>query len=89
MRDIVKRLRSINHMSVEECFLDSHMYAEAADEIERLRERVKALEEGLSYMSRVYDAETDSEDPLLPVPEGSMVFSVASARALLADGGHQ
>ena len=53
-------------------------------EIEALRERVKALEEGLSYMSRVYDAETDSEDTLLPVLEGSMVFSVASARALLA-----
>lgn len=38
MGDIVERLRSIDHMNVEECFLDSYLYAKAADEIERLRE---------------------------------------------------
>jgi len=36
-RDIVERLRSIDHMSVEDCFLQSPMFSKAADEIERLR----------------------------------------------------
>ena len=43
--DIVERLRSIDHMNVEECFLDSYLYAKAADEIERLREALKHRKE--------------------------------------------
>lgn len=53
--DIVKRLRDIDHMSVDDSFLSSHLYHQAADEIIRLRaenaelqrklgEAVKALE---------------------------------------------
>lgn len=34
---LVERLRAIDHMSVEECFLDSHLFAKAADEITDLR----------------------------------------------------
>lgn len=37
MTDIVMRLRAVDHMSVEDCFLQSHLFATAADEIERLR----------------------------------------------------
>ena len=37
MTDIVKRLRAVDHMSVEDCFLQSHLLAQAADEITRLR----------------------------------------------------
>lgn len=44
--DIVERLRSIDHMNIEQCFLASHLYTKAADEIERLRE---ALEEVCNY----------------------------------------
>jgi hypothetical protein len=35
--DIVARLRAVDHMSVEDCFLQSHLFAVAADEVERLR----------------------------------------------------
>ena len=35
--DIVLRLRAVDHMSVEDCFLQSHLFAAAAREIERLR----------------------------------------------------
>lgn len=38
MSDIVERLRSINHLSVEDCYLQSPLFTRAADEIERLRE---------------------------------------------------
>jgi hypothetical protein len=34
---IVARLRAVDHMSVEDCFLQSHLFAAAADEIDRLR----------------------------------------------------
>lgn len=36
MSNIVKRLRAIDHMSVEDCFLQSPLFAQAADIIERL-----------------------------------------------------
>jgi hypothetical protein len=36
MSDLVKQLRSIDHMSVEDCFLQSYLYTKAADRIEEL-----------------------------------------------------
>jgi hypothetical protein len=38
--DLVKRLRAIDHMNVEECFLDSYLYAKAADRIEELERQL-------------------------------------------------
>lgn len=35
--DIVMRLRAVDHMSVEDCFLQSYLFSNAADEISRLR----------------------------------------------------
>ena len=43
MSDIVTVLRAIDHLSVEDCFLQSPMFGNAADEIERLRAEVKKL----------------------------------------------
>lgn len=43
MTDIVKRLRAVDHMSVEDCFLQSHLLAQAADEITRLRAALRGL----------------------------------------------
>jgi len=40
MSDLVKRLRAVDHMNVEECFLDSHLYAKAADAIEQLQRQL-------------------------------------------------
>ena len=40
MSDLVAKLRSIDHESVEDCFCQSPLFAQAADEIERLRERL-------------------------------------------------
>ena len=37
MTDIVERLRAVDHMSVEDCFLQSSLFATAADKIERLQ----------------------------------------------------
>lgn len=37
MNDIVKALRSVDHGSVEDCFLQSPLFEKAAIEIERLR----------------------------------------------------
>jgi hypothetical protein len=44
MSDIVERLRSIDHSSVEDCFLQSPLFEHAAKEIERLRACVRELE---------------------------------------------
>lgn len=42
--DIVKRLRAVDHTSVEDCFLQSYLFSYAADEIERLREALKGAQ---------------------------------------------
>lgn len=44
--ELVKRLRSIDHMNVEECFLDSHLFAKAADILERLAAGPKSRRSG-------------------------------------------
>ena len=44
--DIVERLKSIDHMNGDECFLDS-LYAEAATEITALRQRVEDAHKAL------------------------------------------
>ena len=41
MRDLVRELRSVDHSSVEDCFLLSPLFGHAADEIERLRREVQ------------------------------------------------
>lgn len=37
MSDIVERLRAVDHMNVEDCFVQSSLFSHAADEIEHLR----------------------------------------------------
>lgn len=48
--DIVARLRAVDHMSVEDCFLQSHLFAVAADEIERLRAAMRQVADKLHAM---------------------------------------
>ena len=47
-RGLVKRLRAVDHLSVEDCFLQSPLYGDAADRIEALEDKlakaVKALD---------------------------------------------
>lgn len=47
--DIKARLRKIDHMSVEDCFLQSYMFDKAADHIEALESRIAELEGRLSF----------------------------------------
>lgn len=48
MSDILERLRSVDHSSVEDCFLQSPLFEDAANEIERLRKDVRRLKRALS-----------------------------------------
>jgi len=63
MVDLVKRLRSIDHISVEDCFMQSQLYAKAADRIEELEAKlaevtahpmVQALVEAAGKVSNAY-----------------------------------
>ena len=40
-RELIERLRAVDHMSVEECFLDSFLFAKAADRLEALSAEVE------------------------------------------------
>ena len=51
--DLVKRLRSIDQFSVEDCFLQSYLYEKAADRIEALED---ALEKA-DALADVYEEE--------------------------------
>lgn len=53
---LVKRLRGVDHMSVEDCFLQSHLFGHAADKLEelaaaneRLRGALEQIEQQLDY----------------------------------------
>ena len=63
MSDIVERLRGVDHLSIEDCFLQSPLFDQAANEITCLRQllseaekrereaRAKAVEEVLSALT--------------------------------------
>jgi hypothetical protein len=58
MTDIVERLRAIDHMSIEDCFLQSPLFLHAAAEIERLRlslseARATGRREGMEVSARI------------------------------------
>lgn len=53
MDDLVKRLRAVDHMSVEDCFLQSPLYGHAADAIEALQARVAELDTTISNLRKV------------------------------------
>lgn len=80
MVDIVERLRAEgcrNGGQGAYAWRARELCSEAADEINRLRE-------ALAYVLRAYEYEAQGvEDTLLMVPEGSRVFSIATARAAL------
>jgi hypothetical protein len=43
--ELINALRSINHMNVDDCFLQSHFYSKAADRIEQLVKERDAIRE--------------------------------------------
>jgi hypothetical protein len=49
MNDIVKMLEGVDHMSVEDCFLQSPLFAKAAAEITRLRSDLEKAREALKF----------------------------------------
>lgn len=49
MSDLTERLRAIDHMSVEDCFLQSPLFAHAADEIDRLNAQLADVAKDRDY----------------------------------------
>jgi hypothetical protein len=45
--DLVKKLRAVDHLSVEDCFLQSPLYGDAADRIEALEAKLAKTEKAL------------------------------------------
>ena len=44
MTDIVERLKAVDHLSVEDCFTQSPLFSQAAEEITRLRQLISEAE---------------------------------------------
>ena len=91
--DIVERLKSIDHMNVDECFLDSHLYAEAATEITALRQRVKELKAGLVPFAKADELFQEEQEYEMNIysPAAGLEYAIGSnslrkARALLEKG---
>lgn len=47
MTDIVERLKAVDHLSVEDCFTQSPLFSQAAEEITRLRQLLSEAEAAL------------------------------------------
>jgi uncharacterized coiled-coil protein SlyX len=78
MSDLVKQLRSIDHMSVEDCFLQSYLYTKAADRIEELEAKLAEVEAKLVEEERICTMRGN-------VIEFDLTPSLADAEARLAD----
>ena len=50
--DLVKRLRAVDHLDIEDCFMQSPLYAYAADLIEALTSEVGELQEVFDFQWR-------------------------------------
>ena len=50
MGDIVAKLRAVDHTDVEDCFFQSPLYGQAADEIDALHAQVEALRDALTRL---------------------------------------
>jgi hypothetical protein len=74
MSDLVKRLRSIDQMSVEDCFLQSYLYTKAAERIEELESMLHlAYRLGLEDVCRCKTYEPDcyqGQESMDEVPDG-------------------
>ena len=64
--DLVKRLRAVDHLSVEDCFTQSPLYGEAADLIEALD---KACKEWADVSQRSYQRAKAAEAKLAKARE--------------------
>ena len=51
-RELIERLRAVDRMSVEECFLDSFLFAKAADRLQALSAEVEMYREALGFYAR-------------------------------------
>lgn len=49
VEELVKRLRGVDHMSVEDCFLQSPLFGHAADKLEELAAEVERVRDGNRY----------------------------------------
>jgi len=92
MTDIVKRLRAIDHLSIEDCFLQSPLFGNAADEIERLREANEMMltdirrtdVDMLAFKAEIERLRAALRDVLSYVPRGNMPVTIYdNARAVL------
>jgi hypothetical protein len=55
--ELIEALRSIDHMNVDDCFLQSHLHSKAADRIEQLvNEGNETHEEAMSWIEKWGDA---------------------------------
>lgn len=53
-RELIERLRAVDHMSVEECFLDSFLFAKSADRLEALSAEVERYRAALGSIEHAW-----------------------------------
>ena len=74
-KELVARLRAVDHMSVEDCFLQSPLFAHAADCIERLNGALVAANERTAAPAHVLN-----EDDAADLQEGRPYQDVLAAK---------
>lgn len=77
--ELIIALRSIDHMNVDDCFLQSHFYSKAADRIEQLvKEGNETHKEAMSWIEKWGDAlkgKREAEAKLAKVVEALSLIS--------------
>jgi len=70
--ELINALRSINHMNVDDCFLQSHFYSKAADRIKELAAQLKMVLEREAETQRRHEAREDTAEAKLAIAEAKL-----------------
>lgn len=84
MSDLVRKLQAVDHMSVEDCFLQSPLFGQAAAEITRLQKELDtAREDALEEAAKVAESEPELDgDPPREVMDAMIAIGpIGNARA--------
>ena len=83
MSDLTERLRAVDHMNIEDCFLQSPLFAHAADEIDRLRLALSETEDNtlLGYIADIRQKSGVGMKPMLSELADAIAAALATAHA--------
>ena len=82
---LVERLRGVDHMSVEDCFLQSHLFAQAATALTLAQARIRELETALAWLGAKKSRSLSFDGRIFCEDDNSDMWTVTEERGPIND----